>query len=48
MDFERFIEKINNNIEYKSIVKKVLSNEPCSLQDAKEYLVSPEKHTFGV
>ena len=29
MDFERFIEKINNNFEYKTIVKKVLSNEPC-------------------
>jgi glycyl-tRNA synthetase len=38
MDFERFIEKINSNIEYKTIVKKVLSNEPCALQDAKEYL----------
>ena len=38
MDFERFIEKINNNFEYKTIVKKVLSNEPCALQDAKEYL----------
>ena len=38
MDFERFIEKINNNFEYKTIVKKVLSNEPCALQDAEEYL----------
>ena len=38
MDFERFIEKINSNIEYKTIVKKVLSNEPCALQDAKVYL----------
>ena len=38
MDFERFIEKINSNIKYKTIVKKVLSNEPCALQDAKEYL----------
>ena len=27
MNFEKFIEKINNNIEYKTIVKKVSSNE---------------------
>ena len=27
MNFEKFIEKINSNIEYKTIVKKVLSNE---------------------
>ncbi len=27
MNFEKFIEKINSNIEYKTIVKKVLSNK---------------------
>ena len=27
MNFEKFIEKINSNIEYKTIVKKVSSNE---------------------
>ena len=27
MNFEKFIEKINSNIGYKTIVKKVLSNE---------------------
>ena len=27
MNFEKFIEKINSNIEYKTIVKKVLYNE---------------------
>ena len=36
MNFEKFIEKINSNIEYKTIVKKVLSNEPCALQNAPE------------
>ena len=38
MNFEKFIEKINSNIEYKTIVEKVLSNEPYALQNAPEYL----------
>ena len=38
MDFERFIENINSNIEYKSVVKGILSNNSCALQDASEYL----------
>ncbi|MGE4384208.1 MAG: hypothetical protein AB7D41_13515 [Arcobacter sp.] len=38
MDFEKFIEKINSDAEYKAVVKKILSNESCALQEAPEYL----------
>jgi len=38
MDFEKFIEKINSDINYKSAVKDILSNNPCVLNDAPEYL----------
>ena len=38
MDFEKFIEKINSDKTYKSAVKEILSNNPCVLHDAPEYL----------
>ncbi len=38
MDFEKFIENINSDIKYKNVVKAILSNNPCALHDAPEYL----------
>ena len=38
MDFEKFIEKINSDINYKSAVKDLLSNNPCVLHNSPEYL----------
>lgn len=38
MDFEKFIEKINSDINYKNAVKAILSSNPCVLHDALEYL----------
>ncbi len=43
MDFEKFIENINNDDIYRKTVKAILSNNPCALHDAPDYLKDKEE-----
>lgn len=43
MDFEKFIENINNDDIYRKTVKAILSNKPCALHDAPDYLKDKEE-----
>jgi hypothetical protein len=43
MDFEKFIENINSDDVYAETVKAILSNNPCALHDAPDYLRDKEE-----
>ena len=43
MNFEKFIENINSDNVYRETVKAILSNNPCALHDAPDYLKDKEE-----
>ena len=43
MNFEKFIENINNDDVYRKTVKAIFSNNPCALHDAPDYLRDKEE-----